>query len=90
MVSRETGLTLYAQEAGRFGNVLEIRTTPYLLSKFRMMFDQDVWREGSAKPIVTGHVEMVCVDKNNRVVPVPEVIAGPLSKLYGNSANSAT
>ena len=65
--------------------VLEIRTTPRLLSKFRIMYDQDVWRanSGATKPLVTGHVEMVCVDKSNKLVPIPDVVIKAMADKYG-------
>ena len=62
--------------------MLEIRTVPRLPSKYRILFDQDVWREGVAKPIASGHVEMVCVDKANRLIPVPEAIVASLAATY--------
>jgi acyl-CoA thioester hydrolase len=62
------------QEGARFGDVLDIRTTPEINSKYRITFDQQVWREGGAKALVLGKVEMVCLDKQSKLVPLPDVV----------------
>lgn len=71
------------KEGAKFGDVLDIRTTPYLISKFRIGFNQQVWRKGGPKPLVLGKVEMVCVDKNNKMVELPPVVMTELAEHYG-------
>ena len=62
------------QEGARFGDVLEIRTTPEVLSKYRLNFDHQVWKEGTPKALVLGKVEMVCLDRAGKLVPLPELV----------------
>jgi acyl-CoA thioester hydrolase len=71
------------KEGARFGDVLEIRTTPSAESKFRLSFDQQVWRKGGAKPLVLGKVDMVCVDRSNKMVELPPQIIKDLEEKYG-------
>lgn len=71
------------KEGAKFGDDLEIRTTPYLESKYRLTFDQQVWRKGGSKALVLGKVEMVCVDKSNRMVEIPSIISNGLNRMYG-------
>ena len=58
-----------------FGDRLEIRTTPRLESAFRVVFQQDVHR--GAELLVNGVVQMVCVNADTKLVPIP---AGVLAK----------
>jgi tol-pal system-associated acyl-CoA thioesterase len=52
-----------------FGDALEIRSTPRLESAFRVVFQQDVYRNGEL--LVQGIVHMVCVDAHKKLVPIP-------------------
>jgi acyl-CoA thioester hydrolase len=64
------------KEGAVHGDRLEIRTVPRAESEYRSVFDQSVWRVGGAAPLVTGQVQMVCVDRANKLVPLPaEVLA---------------
>ena len=74
------------REGAKFGDELEIRTTPYTESKYRIVFDQQVWRKGGAKALVLGKVEMVCVDRSNKMVEIPASIVEDLVKTYGMKA----
>jgi len=71
------------KEGAKFGDELEIRTTPYLESKYRIGFDQQVWRKGGSKAMVLGKVEMVCVDRSNKMVELPPLIMKELHDRYG-------
>ena len=62
-----------------FGDTLEIRSTPKLESAFRVVFQQDVWRRGEL--LVQGVVQMVCVDQNKKLVPIP---ASVVAKIAGS------
>src|SRR5205085_621092 len=62
------------KEGAKFGDMLEIRTTPRLESKYRISFDQQVWRKGGNKALVLGSVEMVCVDRANKMVEIPATV----------------
>lgn len=55
-----------------FGDNVEIRSTPKLESDYRIVFQQDVWR--GAELLVQGIVQMVCVDANKKLVPIPKSV----------------
>ncbi|MCA9573243.1 MAG: YbgC/FadM family acyl-CoA thioesterase [Myxococcales bacterium] len=79
-----TGFVVYKveltyREPARFGDVLEVRTTPTLASEWRIRFQQDVWRQGGASPLVEGWVELVCVDGANKLTKLPEDIRRALA-----------
>lgn len=61
-----------------FGDTLEIRSTPRLESAFRVVFQQDVWRRGEL--LVQGVVQMVCVDANKKLVPIPPSVVAKVSR----------
>jgi tol-pal system-associated acyl-CoA thioesterase len=55
-----------------FGDSLEVRSVAALSSEFRMVFKQDVFRGETL--LVRGVVEMVCLDGNKEIVPVPQEV----------------
>lgn len=59
------------REGAVFGDVLEVRTTVRRESDYRAVFDQQVWRADGAAAMVTGRVDLVCVNRDNRLVPLP-------------------
>lgn len=63
-------VSLTYKEGARLGDVVEIRSTYRRESKYRVVFQQSVWRGNTM--IVEGEVEMVTVDGDNRLVPLPE------------------
>jgi tol-pal system-associated acyl-CoA thioesterase len=65
------------REGAVFGDTLEVRTTPRVESEFRLAFNQDVYRQ--EKLLVQGLVQMVCVDRDRRLVRVPESVLSRLA-----------
>ena len=61
-----------------FGDLLEIRTTVDKSSDYRLSFKQNVVQEGSDEVLVEGQVELVCVDAEKRLVPLPEAVKAQL------------
>ena len=57
------------REGAVFGDALEVRSSPRMESDFRVVFQQDVYR--GDKLLVQGVVQMVCVDRERRLVPIP-------------------
>jgi len=55
-----------------FGDALEVRSVASLSGEFRMVFKQDVFRGETL--LVRGVVEMVCLDGNKELVPVPQAV----------------
>jgi acyl-CoA thioester hydrolase len=58
----------------RLGDELEIVTRARLTSPFRVTFDQRVeCPKRLAKPLLTGEVEIVCIDKQGGLKPIPNL-----------------
>lgn len=60
------------KEAARFGDELEIRTTVTPESGYRILCDQQVWKPGGASWMVRGLIQMVCIDRDLKLVALPE------------------
>jgi YbgC/YbaW family acyl-CoA thioester hydrolase len=60
----------YRRSVG-FGETIEIRSTLKDSSEYRLCFRQNVHRVGDAEVLVEGEVELVCVDRDNELVPLP-------------------
>ncbi len=74
-----TGFVVYKceltfREPAGLGDVLEVRTLVNMESEFRAVFNQSVWRPGAKQPMVEGKVQLVCVDRQNRLVPLPPTV----------------
>ncbi|GDX82322.1 thioesterase [Deltaproteobacteria bacterium] len=62
------------REPAGLGDVLEIRTTVKMESDYRAVFNQSVWRPGAKQAMVEGIVQLVCVDRSNRLVALPATV----------------
>jgi tol-pal system-associated acyl-CoA thioesterase len=62
--------SLTYKEGARLGDIIEIRSTWVRESDYRVVFKQNVWKEG--KLLVEGEVQMVTVDPNNKLTPLPQ------------------
>jgi YbgC/YbaW family acyl-CoA thioester hydrolase len=74
LVEEGVGFVVYKceltfREGAVFGDTLEIRSVPKRESEFRVAFNQDVYR--GDKLLVQGVVQMVCIDRDKRLVPIP-------------------
>ncbi|MFT6987860.1 MAG: acyl-CoA thioester hydrolase [Psychromonas sp.] len=83
---RENGLgfavykaNMIFQDGVEFAEICDIRTTYQIDGKYKTLWRQEVWRPGATKAAVIGDIEMVCLDKNKRLQPLPEVILRSLS-----------
>jgi tol-pal system-associated acyl-CoA thioesterase len=63
----KAGLTY--KKGAVFGDAIEIRTRVASESAFRLVFEQNVFR--GEELLVEGHVEMVCVDRDGKLVTIP-------------------
>ncbi|QYJ87170.1 thioesterase [Shewanella mesophila] len=58
-----------------FAEIIDVRTTFYFESKYRTVWQQEIWRPNGKKPAVTAQIEMVCMNKARQLAPMsPEVI----------------
>ncbi len=62
------------QDGVEFAEICDIRTTFTLDGKYKTLWRQEVWRPGATRAAVIGDIEMVCLDKEKRLQPVPEDI----------------
>jgi len=76
---RETGVgfvvykvTMKFKEGAVFGDILEMRSTATMASAYRICFDQRAVRQSDGKLLVQADIEMVCVDANKQLVPIPD------------------
>lgn len=72
-----TGFVVYKaemtfREGAVFGEELEVRSTVKVESEYRAVFRQDIWRPRGATPMVEGIVQLVCVDRDQRLIRLPE------------------
>lgn len=57
-----------------FAEVCDIRTRYELEGKYKTIWHQELWRPNGKRAAVVGVTEMVCMDKNKRLQPVPDSI----------------
>lgn len=60
-------------EGAVFGDTLNIRSYYVMESKFRLNWFQEAWRPGGTKAAVSGMVQMVCLNRDGRLVPLPDL-----------------
>jgi acyl-CoA thioester hydrolase len=76
------GFTVYSvnvkyTDSAEFGDKLDIRTTFKMDSQYRAVLNQDVWKANASKASVTAVVELICIDKNKRVLAFEDVMIIP-------------
>lgn len=62
------------QDGVEFADLCDIRTSFIIDGKYKTLWRQEVWRPGANKPAVIGDIEMVCLDKNKQLQPLPEEV----------------
>jgi acyl-CoA thioester hydrolase len=63
--------SLAYKEGAVFGDTVVIESTASMPSPFRVVFAQRCVRKRDGKLLVTGEIEMVCIDKARRPIPIP-------------------
>ncbi len=79
------GLAVYKanmifQDGVEFAEICDIRTSYQLDGKYKTLWRQEVWRPNAKKPAVIGEIEMVCLDKDKRLQPIPDEILTPMQQ----------
>ena len=67
------------QDGVEFAEVCDVRTSYQFDGKYKTLWRQELWRPNAIKAAVIGYIEMVCLDKQKRLQPIPEEILTPLS-----------
>ncbi len=62
------------QDGVEFAEICDIRTSYKLDGKYKTLWRQEVWRPNATKAAVIGDIEMICMDKNKQLQPVPESV----------------
>jgi len=62
------------QEGVEFAEICDIRTQFNIEGKYKTLWRQEVWRPDAKRAAVIGDIEMVCLDKNKQLQPIPEDI----------------
>jgi acyl-CoA thioester hydrolase len=76
-------LSVTYRAGARFGERLEVRTEGLTLGPYRLRLQQDALRGG--RPIVLGRLDLVCVGRDGKLVPLPEGVAGRFPASAGPS-----
>ncbi len=67
-------LTVNYREGAVFGDKLEIRSTWINESEYRTVWKQEAWRENGSKAAVSAEIELVCLDRNKKLIPIKDFI----------------
>ncbi|MBU1169135.1 MAG: YbgC/FadM family acyl-CoA thioesterase [Proteobacteria bacterium] len=71
------GFAVYKIEIGYFegavfGDSLDIRSTCRKDGDYKIVWTHEAWRPGSKKAAVKATLELVCLDKGKRLIPIPK------------------
>lgn len=74
-------IELSYRKAAKFGDEVEVRTAARVESPLRISFRQSVWKGSEPKPLVEGQVELACVNRQGRAVPIPRHILQVIAEI---------
>jgi tol-pal system-associated acyl-CoA thioesterase len=79
MYEHKIGFAVYKanltfSEPARYGDILDIRTTYKFDGEFRIIWNQEAWKQGGIKPAVTGEIHLVCLDESGRLQKFPKIL----------------
>ncbi|TYK64828.1 acyl-CoA thioesterase [Colwellia echini] len=66
------------QDGVEFAEICDVRTTYQFDGKYKTVWRQELWRPDGTRAAVIADIEMVCLDKNKQLQPIPEEILTPL------------
>ena len=69
------------QDGVEFAEICDIRTHFEIEGKYKTVWRQEVWRPNAIRPAVIGDIEMVCLDKNKQLQPLPLAIINLFNKV---------
>jgi len=67
------------QDGVEFAEICDVRTSYKFDGKYKTLWRQELWRPNANKAAVIADIEMVCLDIEKRLQPIPEEILGPLT-----------
>lgn len=71
--------SLTYREGAKFGDVVQVKTAGVRESAYRICFSQNIFRKADHKLLVEGEIQLVCVDRANQLVPLPESVVALFS-----------
>lgn len=78
--------TLTYREGAKHGDLLEVRTHLVIHSRYRAVFEQNIFRKGGDKPLVEAVIDLVTVDKETQLVPLPQVVVEGCRAQFGDES----
>jgi acyl-CoA thioester hydrolase len=60
-------------EGAVFGDLLEIKTRWEKDGAYRLVFSHEAWRPGAKKAAVKCKLELVCLESNKKLIPIPDL-----------------
>ena len=61
-------------EGAQFGDTVDIRTRFELDGNYKIIWHQEAWRPNGKKAAVIARIELVCIDNNKKLQPIPSEI----------------
>ncbi len=65
------------QDGVEFAEVCDVRSSYQFDGKYKSLWRQELWRPNANRAAVIADIEMVCLDKEKRLQPIPEDILSP-------------
>ncbi|QFU23908.1 thioesterase family protein [Shewanella eurypsychrophilus] len=65
-----------------FADIIDVRTRFYFESKYRTVWQQEIWRPNAKKAAVTANIEMVCMNKDRQLAPMSADLLAHLSQSF--------
>jgi acyl-CoA thioesterase FadM len=65
------------QDGVEFAEVCDVRSSYQFDGKYKSLWRQELWRPNANRAAVIADIEMVCLDKDKRLQPIPEDILAP-------------
>jgi acyl-CoA thioester hydrolase len=84
---QELGLVVYHMEidfkgAASHGDLLEVRSTGFLPTMARLVFEQNIWHQNGTKPLVSGKIELVCINHRSGIpLAMPQALVDVVALL---------
>lgn len=68
----KSDLTFY--DGVEFAEHLDIRTSYQLDGKYKTLWHQEAWRTDTTRAAVVADIQMVCIDTNKQLKPIPDFL----------------
>ena len=83
-LSENFGFAVYktemtCSEGVEFADIIDVRTRFYIESQYRTVWHQEIWRPNGKKPAVSSIIEMVCMNTDRQLTPMPAYLIKALS-----------